>query len=336
MSTFIIFRDDIQAASEFLPGKPKALVRKSKKETKSSSAGPSRLPLASKPSFKSSRSLATLQAGPDALPNKENVNPFTGERTLSRSVKEKKGAKKAKGISPKADVLQSKTLPSSTKKSFRSDEDCACSPCPSADMLNVMSPPLDFSAHTFNVDPTGDEDFFSSLSIVTDSLEQIMIDARCYELTVSPLADISPAYDSPSASIARGDNERLTGSKNHASLLPNSISDFGASMPSDEDTSLPPSPTLSWAHSSDSENDEDFSWPLNQQFMPLPSVFGDDEKPAEDLTSCIDDILGMTTFTTPERERIYSGFALVTPEGSPSRSRPVGVDCFGDIAYRPN
>jgi hypothetical protein len=164
------------------------------------------------------RKALTSQARCTALPDKENFDPLTGERMRSRSAKEKRGkeTKKVKATSRQTGVLRAKTVSSccicsGVNALFAASEanlgDDICASCQGRSVVTApVSIADEFAMSLEDADP------FSCLSIITE-LDQIKIDARCYELTVSPLADISPAYATPVDSIAGSSDRKSATSK---------------------------------------------------------------------------------------------------------------------------
>jgi hypothetical protein len=135
---------------------------------------------------------------------------------------------------------------------------------------------------------------------------QTEIDSRCYDLTVSPLADVSHAFDQVSLSPteSRPDNTRVLSTK-VGSPLSHSRPAFNLSR---QKVCL-------------SEENE----------IPLP-------KPAARATPSpkkanIASEEGL--FSTPERKQIYAAFTFTSPSPSSKRFAGPHLDFFGDIRFDP-
>ncbi len=149
------------------------------------------------PTIKSdvSRSVEPTILGLSTIPvttaEKENLHPVTGTRsgaaTDSQSKKRKNG------------VLATKLhIPSSTKKSRDSDSRKRKTTAPSSSKtLNggrvTRLGALDLSKVEESVEPK---------QPCRDNVTQAEVDSKCYDLTVSPLADVSHAFDQVSLSSA--------------------------------------------------------------------------------------------------------------------------------------
>lgn len=204
-STFTVFRDDVSSprhkrtasGSEIAT---RASTNRARSNTVSSST-PTRSPL-SPATFGVTRR--------DSLMNKENLDPETGERALSLAAREKsaKGAKKTKAPR-KAGVLQAKTV---SARTITLDDENAGSIATSSSSRgptasDASTTPATRSrkrARTATLPSVIEEDVIADLASDIDSLRVDThvasawtdADIRCYELTVSPLADISPAFES--------------------------------------------------------------------------------------------------------------------------------------------
>ncbi|THH32063.1 hypothetical protein EUX98_g2103 [Antrodiella citrinella] len=132
------------------------------------------------------------------------------------------------------------------------------------------------------------------------SVSQAHADARCYELTVMPLADVSAAY-SPSSTIE--EELILAGKKLKAAA----ISEEASATIAEPRASSPPAPSIP-AHGSASGS----------------------PKRGSDNADVLD-------FSTPERKRIYSAFTFSSPSPAGERfavtSRANSVDRFSDLAF---
>jgi len=123
-------------------------------------------------------------------------------------------------------------------------------------------------------------------------LSQTQIDARCYELTVLPLADLSKAFEQ--APCLEG--EHSLGEKLRPQELSKDAVEDAQSVYAESDRAPSPSPSVSSRGSSPSRSDA-----------------------------------GLSTFSTPERKRIYSAFTFSSP--SPSSARYAALRGTNDSRF---
>lgn len=140
-------------------------------------------------------------------------------------------------------------------------------------------------------------------------ITQAAVDARCYELTVLPLADLSKAYEQSHSAKSFVDVDS-----------PNSKVGFRLYM-------LPPALIVRCASQCNTIPDA-------LQREPSSSDTEPEETPASPTLSR----KGFTTFSTPERKRIYSAFTFESPSPASRRFsswRDSSVERFGEIAFNP-
>ena len=135
---------------------------------------------------------------------------------------------------------------------------------------------------------------------------QAEVDSRCYDLTVSPLADVSHAFDQVSLSPteSRLDNTRILSPKVGSRLCHGqpafNIFPQKVSLSEESGASLP---------------------------KPAACAISSPKKAG--ITS--DEGL----FSTPERKQIYAAFTFTTPSPSSKRFAGPHLDIFGDIRFDP-
>ena len=235
-----------------------------------------------------------LSSIPVTTAEKENLHPVTGARsnaaTDSQSKKRKNG------------ILATKLhIPSTTKKPRDLALGCrkrkTTTPSSSKPLTGgrgIVLGALDLSRVEENAEPERP---------CQDKVTQAEVDSKCYDLTVSPLADVSHAFDQVSLSSAesRPSNSRILSPKVKACLLLFSrIFDRSRQKASlSEDNGISSQKPLAGPVSpkkADTANEEAF-------------------------------------FSTPERKRIYAAFTFTSPSPSSKLRVSPHFDMFGDIKF---
>lgn len=238
-------------------------------------------------------------------PDKENINPATGQRASSEPLAKKRktnvlatklhvpppakkqkeskeGRKRARSDTVLKVVETSKPQEKKVKRSssFKRTNSSA----PSRARRSPSLPRLPEVAEEVETDKA------------PLALSQAQVDARCYELTVMPLADLSKAYEqapSPTDHTAPTQFEKSSQELEEQLVAPTELERVASPVPSStKDDSRSPSPSAAQRAN--------------------------------------------TVFTTPERKRIYSAFTFRTPSPSGKRYamlRGSSVDRFSDPDY---
>ncbi|KAI0356109.1 hypothetical protein OH77DRAFT_1402137 [Trametes cingulata] len=220
-------------------------------------------------------------------PDKENIDPLTGSRA---SADQPAGKKRKTALSIKAQPT------SPTKRLKPLAEKATKKPASKSRSGAEKKAKRSSTKRTSSSARIHREPSLPRVTEETESIDQAVIDSKCKDLTVLPLADISEAHDIPSP-------------KDEVVSLPATSSESDsskvrASTPaaSETDTSRPTTPPTSQS--------EDIA------FVAAPTAAG--------------------VFSTPERKRIYSAFTFSSPSPAAKRfasSRASSVDRFSDAAF---
>ncbi|KAJ7211245.1 hypothetical protein GGX14DRAFT_624000 [Mycena pura] len=120
--------------------------------------------------------------------DKENIHPVTGERSVVTMASTKKR---------KTNALATKTIVAKKQKESKEDrpegKKSRSASSSGAGRKDVKSGRKTVKKSSRRVSPLPKLD--EEGSVATDRVMQADIDSRCYELTVSPLADVTQAYD---------------------------------------------------------------------------------------------------------------------------------------------
>ena len=234
-----------------------------------------------------------LSTIPVTTAEKENLHPVTGARsgaaTDSQSKKRKNG------------ILATKLhIPSTTKKSRDSDCRKRKTTTSSSKTLNSNRVTSLGALDLSKVEKSGEP-----VRPCQDKVVQAEVDSKCYDLTVSPLADVSHAFDQVSLSSAesRPGISRILSSKVKEACLSSLFYIDGSRQKQirSEDSGIS---SLK---------------PLAGSVSPKTSDIASEE--------------GL--FSTPERKQIYAAFTFTSPSPS-SRLRVAShLDIFGDIKFDP-
>ncbi|PCH35262.1 hypothetical protein WOLCODRAFT_139833 [Wolfiporia cocos MD-104 SS10] len=250
-------------------------------------------------------------------PDKENINPFTGLRANTEhcaSKKRKTGvlATKAHAAPPskKARESREKAAPA-PKAAKRSDAPTAAkgkgrsaAEKKSTRVLGTKRngpAPSSRARRSPSLPPIVEVAGVLEAAREEERIAQALIDSRCYELTVMPLADVSEAYEVP----PRVDDDAHLGAPEKAGddVVAAEDKEQLAKPAVDNERASSPAPSLS---------------PLTPPSTP-----------------------GRTTVTpsllsTPERKRIYSSFTFSSPSPSGERyaaKRASSVERFSDVSH---
>lgn len=234
-----------------------------------------------------------LSTIPVTTAEKENLHPVTGARsgasTDSQSKKRKNG------------ILATKLhIPSTTKKSRDSD-------CRKRKTTSTSSKTLNGSKVTSlgALDLPKVEELVEPKQPCQDKVAQAEVDSKCYDLTVSPLADVSHAFNQVSLSSAEsrpGISRILSPKVKEACLLSLSYIDGSRQKQS---------------HSEESRISS--LKPLAGSVSPKMADIAGEEAP----------------FSTPERKQIYAAFTFTSPSPSSKLRVASHLDIFGDIKFDP-
>ena len=224
---------------------------------------------------------------------KENLHPVTGARsaaTDSQSKKRKNG------------ILATKLhIPSTTKKSRDSDCRKRKTTAPTSSKTLKGSRVTSLGA----LDLSKVEESVEPKQPCQDKVAQAEVDSKCYDLTVSPLADVSHAFDqvSLSSSEPRSGMSRILSPKvKEACLLSFSYIDGSRQKQSrSEDSGIS---SLK---------------PLAGSVSPKMADIANEE----------------ALFSTPERKHIYAAFTFTSPSPSSKLHVASHLDIFGDIKFDP-
>lgn len=130
--------------------------------------------------------------------NKENYNPLTGERTANGTGLKKRKTSILSTKSVSADNETPKTLEPQPKKRKASISSASSSTTRTKsskkDVLKSKKPSSKRGGRRASPLPAVAEEAAEGSKTVANSPSQAAIDSRCYELTVTPLADISEAH----------------------------------------------------------------------------------------------------------------------------------------------
>ena len=235
-----------------------------------------------------------LSTIPVTTAEKENLHPVTGAR--SGAVSDSQSKKRKNGI-----LATKLHIPSTTKK--LRDSDCRkrkTTTSSSSKPLNGSRVPslaaLDLSKVEESVEPE---------QPCQDKVTQAEVDSKCYDLTVSPLADVSHAFDQVSLSSAepRPNTSRILSPKVKEVCLLSFFYIDGSRQKQ--------------SHSEDSG------------ISSLKPLAGSASPKTADISS--EDAL----FSTPERKQIYAAFTFTSPSPSSKLRVASHLDIFGDIKFDP-
>jgi len=232
-----------------------------------------------------------LSTIPVTTAEKENLHPVTGARSGAATDSQSKKRKNS--------ILATKLhIPSTTKKSRDTgSRKRKTNPSPSSKTLKggrvVSSGALDISKVEESVGPE---------QPCQDKVTQAEVDSKCYDLTVSPLADVSHAFDQVSLSSAEsrpGISRILSPKVKRSVLLSFSCIDGSRQKPSlgedSEISSLKPFADL----------------------VPPKAANTTEE----------------ALFSTPERKQIYAAFTFTSPSPSSKFRVASHLDFFRDINF---
>ena len=269
--TFVVFQDD--------PSEPLPTIK-----TDVSSPSP---PLIE-------HTILGLSTIPVTTAEKENLHPVTGAR--SGAATDSQSKKRKNGI-----LVTKLHFPSTTKKSR--DSDCrkrkttTSSSSKTVKGSRVTSPGV--------VDLPKVEESVEPKQPCQDKVAQAEVDSKCYDLTVSPLADVSHAFDQVSLSSAEprpGMSRILSPKVKEAFLLSFSYIDGSRQKQSrSEDSGIS---SLK---------------PLADSVSPKTADIASEE----------------ALFSTPERKQIYAAFTFTSPSSSSKLRVASHLDIFGDIKFDP-
>ena len=225
---------------------------------------------------------------------KENLHPITGARsgpaTDPQSKKRKNG------------ILATKLhIPSTTKKSR--DSDCRKRKTTTSSSSKTLNGSRVTSLGALDLPKV--EESVEPERPCQDKVAQAEVDSKCYDLTVSPLADVSHAFDQVSLSSAEsrpGISRILSPKVKEAYLLSFSYIDGSRQKQS---------------------RSEDYG---SSSLKPLA---GSVSPKMADIAS--EDAL----FSTPERKQIYAAFTFTSPPPSSKLRVASHLDIFGDIKFDP-
>jgi hypothetical protein len=231
---------------------------------------------------------------PVTTAEKENLHPVTGARssaaTDSQSKKRKNG------------ILATKLhIPSTTKK--LRDSDCRKRKATTSSSSKTLNGSRVTSSGALDLPKV--EELVEPEQPCQDKVAQAEVDSKCYDLTVSPLADVSHAFDQVSLSSAEsrpGMSRILSPKVKEACLLSFSYIDGSRQKQSRcEDSGIS---SLK---------------PLADSVSPKTADIASEE----------------TLFSTPERKQIYAAFTFTTPSPSSKLRVASHLDFFGDIKFDP-
>ena len=231
-----------------------------------------------------------LSTIPVTTAEKENLHPVTGARsaaTDSQSKKRKNG------------ILATKLHISSTTKKSR-DSDCRKRKTATSSSSKTLN-----SSRVPTLDLSKVEELAELEQPCRDKVAQSEVDSKCYDLTVSPLADVSHAFDQVSLSSAesRPDKSRILSFKvKEACLLSFSCFNGSRQKPSRSE-----------------DNGISSLKPLAGSVSPKMANIASEE----------------ALFSTPERKQIYAAFTFTSPSPSSKLHVASHLDIFGDIKFDP-
>ncbi|KZT65294.1 hypothetical protein DAEQUDRAFT_814367 [Daedalea quercina L-15889] len=220
-----------------------------------------------------------------SAPDKENVNPVTGRKApidpLTKSKKRKEDVLSTKAYAPTV----KKAKDTKTGRSFGTNiSSKKTSAQPSKRTSTSRRNTTSRSRRTPPLPPVDeDQETEAGVSNIPEGqlLSQTEIDARCYELTVLPLADLSKAYEqAPCLQGEHALSEKLRAQELTQKAVEDAQLVYGGS-----DRAASPAPSSAPSRSSSPARSE----------------------------------AGFSAFSTPERKRIYSAFTFSSP--SPSSAR---------------
>ncbi|KAJ2914118.1 hypothetical protein MD484_g6285, partial [Candolleomyces efflorescens] len=248
-------------------------------------------------SVSSSKANPNLPASDPAVAiDKENYNPFTGQRTSSNTAngdkKRKTTVLATKSHVPPLSKKDKSAEPESKKRktgTVRSKPSSSSKKEPKATTSGRKAKRTSPSRRASSLPKVVEEDDAAPTSRAgSEEIAQAAINARCYELTVTPLADVSEAYEASAPSTEDGVCASEQG--------PFQIVKERSLEPELRDYFSPEPPSLCSLASSR----------LSQLL----------EEPEDKPTAA-------HAFSTPERRKIYASFTFASPSPSSKRFRDV-------------
>ncbi|KAI0819943.1 hypothetical protein BC628DRAFT_1423369 [Trametes gibbosa] len=221
-------------------------------------------------------------------PDKENIDPSTGTRA---SAEHSSGKKRKTALSVKAQAS------SPTKRLRPLAEKATKKPAPKARDSNKKTKRTT-SKRTPSI-RLHREPSLPRVTEETETADQTIIDSKCKELTVTPLADISEAYDV--------DPKEDAAAKGEAATSKEIVSEAGLTQV-----------TVIRAAKDEPERPS----------TPMPADAERPSSPAPPASAA-------SVFSTPERKHIYSAFTFTSPSPAAKRyvsTRGASVDRFSDAA----
>ncbi|OCH86810.1 hypothetical protein OBBRIDRAFT_890233 [Obba rivulosa] len=248
-------------------------------------------------------------------PDKENINPATGLRPSSEQAAKKRKtsvlatklhvpppSKKQKELKEVKEVKETKKKASSSKSVAVPKTRASADKKPKRASTRKTGAVGSLRARRSPSLPRVVEEAEGAQVRDGDHVAQAHVDSRCYELTVLPLADVSQAYEQAPAL----DEQLVRGSTESPKQLDDTLKEQPAVVEPEKtkvERALSPAPPSSEISSSTPE---------------LPQ--GD-----------------ASTFSTPDRKRIYTAFTFSSPSPSGIRfaaARASSVERFSDIALQ--
>jgi hypothetical protein len=235
-----------------------------------------------------------LSTIPVTTAEKENLHPVTGARSGSATDSQSKKRKNS--------ILATKLhIPSTTKKSRDSDCRKRKTTTSSSKTLNGSRVTSLGALNLSKVDESAEPE-----QPCQDKVAQAEVDSKCYDLTVSPLADVSQAFDQVSLSSAesRPGISRILSPKVKETCLLLSFSCIDGSRQK---------------QSRSEDNGISSLKPSAGSVSPKTVDISSEE----------------ALFSTPERKQIYAAFTFTSPSPSSKLRVASHLDIFGDIKFDP-
>ncbi|KLO12900.1 hypothetical protein SCHPADRAFT_928944 [Schizopora paradoxa] len=156
-----------------------------------------------------------------------------------------------------------------------------------------------------------EHDDFSTLYEMDDEVNQAVINSRCRDLTVLPLADVSVAYLQSGGSSAHvvDENDTEVRRVKEKKSFESRMRDF---TPSSSYSSIPSASSASSVHSPSSTQQDDGFTVYEDEAPSSPKSTSIESKSTEAVKS-------PAALSTPERRGLYSLFTFSSPVGSPER-----------------
>lgn len=258
-----------------------------------------------------------IHPGPQLVynPDKENVNPLTGLRASIDHDRKKR----------KTDVLTTKLHippPSKKQKESKDSKKRTGASAPAVTFKLRVSPEkkkgkrvLASRRNGTGIGPSRQRRSPSLPRVVEEAeverapLSQAQVDARCYDLTVMPLADLSQAY------------EQVPGVEEHLVEAAEDAKDAPPMEPV-----VVPSPEVQRIERAKSSTP---SPRVERVGSPVPAGVHDAQFPSPLVVPSGE----LAPFDTPERKRIYHAFTFSSPSPSGKRFAAARDDRFSDIEY---